>query len=83
VEIATVLIRLMALQLQVASGEVGSILGAEFGEQRGDVTLDGPHRYVQLVGDGGVRQPDGDEGEGIGFAARDTELSKGVGNRGS
>jgi hypothetical protein len=70
-----------SLHCQVAGGEFGSVAGAELGEQRGHMTLDGPHRQVQLLGDGGIGQPGGDEGEGVGFSTADAEVSEGVGNR--
>jgi hypothetical protein len=55
--------------VEVAGEKVGSIAGAEFGEQRGHVTFDGPHRQVQLSGDIGVGQPGRQEGEDVGFSA--------------
>ena len=60
---------LTSLQFQVPGGEVGSIPGAELGEQRGHVTLDGPHRQVQLFGDVGVGQPGRQQAEDVGFSA--------------
>jgi hypothetical protein len=68
-----------SLPFQVAGGEVGSIPGAEFGEQRGHVTFDGPHRQVQPCGNIGVGQPGRQEAEDVGFSAGDTERSEGVG----
>jgi hypothetical protein len=56
--------------------ELGSVAGAEFGEEAADVGLCGERADVEVVGDLVVAQPGGDELEDFAFALGESALAK-------